>query len=158
MYTENDDVFSTATPYEQLSSSAVCVMAVKALARQLNCTVSIVPSLVEHYMTNLISCISPSRINHWKRDRISDWVGELVHSAQYVNWNKHPVPIPPSSRLIHYELQNSCVTSCRKSWCESCWYSCNCEGPPIKIHFSIDLSNCYSYNHVVMYTCDRQFH
>ena len=61
-------------------------------------------------------------------------------SAQYVNWNKHPVPVPPSSRLIHYELQHSCVTSCRKSWCESCWYSSNCEGPPIKIHFSIDLS------------------
>ena len=78
--------------------------------------------------------------------------------SQYVNWNKHPVPVPPSSRLIHYELQHSCVTSCRKSWCESCWYSCNCEGPPIKIHFSIDLSNCYSYNHVIMYTCDCQFH
>ena len=78
--------------------------------------------------------------------------------TQYVNWNKHPVPIPPSSRLLHYELQHSCVTSCRKSWCESCWYSCNCEGPPIKIHFSIDLSNCYSYNHVLMYTCDCQFH
>ena len=31
-------------------------------------------------------------------------------------------------------------------------------GPPIKIHFSIDLSNCYSYNHVMMYTCDCQFH
>ena len=61
-------------------------------------------------------------------------------NAQYVNWNKHPVPIPPSSRLIHYELQHSCVTSCRKSWCESCWYSCNCEGPPIKIHFSIYLT------------------
>ena len=71
--------------------------------------------------------------------------------TQYVNWNKHPVPIPPSSRLIHYELQHSCVTSCRKSWCESCWYSCNFEGPPIKIHFSIDLSNCYSYNHVIMW-------
>ena len=73
--------------------------------------------------------------------------------SQYVNWNKHPVPVPPSSRLIHYELQHSCVTSCRKSWCESCWYSCNCEGPPIKIHFSIDLSNCYCYNDVIMYTC-----
>ena len=72
-----------------------------------------------------------------------------VSSSQYVNWNKHPVPVPPSSRLIHYELQHSCVTSCRKWWCESCWYSCNCEGPPIKIHFSIDLSNCYSYKHVI---------
>ena len=78
------------------------------------------------------------------------------HIAQYVNWNKHPVPVPPSSRLIHYESQHSCVTSCRKSWCESCWYSCNCEGPPIKIHFSIDLSNCYNVqlqpcNHVYMW-------
>ena len=85
----------------------------------------------------------------------SDCMGWL---SQYVNWNKHPVPIPPSSRLIHYELQHSCVTSCWKSWCESCWYSCNCEGPPIKIHFSINLSNCYSYNHVNMYSCDCQFH
>ena len=83
---------------------------------------------------------------------------EMLPMSLYVNWNKHPVPIPPSSRLIHYELQHSYVTSCRKSWCESCWYSCNCEGPPIKIHFSIDLSNCYSYNHVIMYTCDCQFH
>ena len=78
--------------------------------------------------------------------------------SHYVNWNKHPVPVPPSSRLIHYELQHSCVTSCRKSWCESCWYSCNCEGPPVKIHFSIDLSNCYSCNDVIMYICDCQFH
>ena len=83
--------------------------------------------------------------------------GKQVPLSQYVNWNKHPVPVPPSSRLIHYELQHSCVTSCRKSWCES-WYSCNCEGPPIKTHFSIDLSNCYSYSHVIMYTCDCQFH
>ena len=22
-------------------------------------------------------------------------------TAQYVNWNKHPVPVPPSSRLIN---------------------------------------------------------
>ena len=56
-------------------------------------------------------------------------------TTQYVNWNKHPVPVPPSSRLIHYELQHPCVTRCRKSWCESCWYSCNCEGPPIKFIF-----------------------
>ena len=35
--------------------------------------------------------------------------------SQYVNYNKHPVPVPPSSRLIHYEIQHSCVTSCRKS-------------------------------------------
>ena len=81
-----------------------------------------------------------------------------LYYSQYVNWNKHPVPVPPSSRLIHYELQHSWVTSCRKSWCESCWYSCNCKGQPIKTHFSIDLSNCYSYNHVIMYTCDCQFH
>ena len=81
-----------------------------------------------------------------------------IVKAQYVNWNKHPVPVPPSSGLIHNELQHSCVTSCRKSWCESCWYNCNCEGPPIKIHFSIDLSKCYNYNHVIMYTCDCQFH
>ena len=81
----------------------------------------------------------------------------VLNTPQYVNWNKHPVPVPPSSRLIHYDLQHSCVTSCRKSWCESCWYSCNCEDPSIKIHFSIDLSNCYSYNHVIMYTYDCQF-
>ena len=28
----------------------------------------------------------------------------------------------------------------------------------LKFIFSIDLSNCYSYNHVIMYTCDCQFH
>ena len=44
------------------------------------------------------------------------FVFEILHtSSQYVNRNKHPVPVPPSSRLIHYELQHSCVTSCRKS-------------------------------------------
>ena len=31
-------------------------------------------------------------------------------------------------------------------------------GLPIKVHFAIDLSNFYSYNHVIMYTCDCQFH
>ena len=94
---------------------------------------------------------------HTKSYTVSDRF--LYHTtSQYVNWNKHPVPVPPSSRLIHDELQHSCVTSCQKSCCESCWHSCNCEGPPIKIHFSIDLSNCYSYNHVIMYTCDCQFH
>ena len=28
----------------------------------------------------------------------------------------------------------------------------------LKFIFSIDLSYCYSYNHVIMYTCDCQFH
>ena len=55
---------------------------------------------------------------------------------------------------VEYRISNRC----RKSWCESCWYSCNCEGPPIKNHFAIYLSNVYSYNHVIMYTCDCQFH
>ena len=73
------------------------------------------------------------------RERPCEAVRDRIYNrswTQYVNWNKHPVPVPPSSRLIHYELQHSCITNCRKSWCESCWYmySCNCEGPPIKIH------------------------
>ena len=28
----------------------------------------------------------------------------------------------------------------------------------LKFIISIDLSNCYSYNHVIMYTCDCRFH
>ena len=103
-----------------------------------------------------------SHKGHSSVGRVPDYIYIGIHKeeiiSQYVNWNKHPVPVPPSSRPIHYELQHSCVTSCLKSWWESCLYSCNYEGPPIKIHFSIDLSNWYSYNHVIMYTCDCQFH
>ena len=28
----------------------------------------------------------------------------------------------------------------------------------LKFIFSIDISNCNSYNHVIMYTCDCRFH
>ena len=114
-------------------------------------------NMIPHVMRVYTSCSTQLSTNYQLLIKTKIPTNEEV-SSQYVNWNKHPVPVPPSSRLIHYELQHSCVTSCQKLWCESCWYSCNCEGPPIEIHFSIDLSNCYSYNHVTMYGCDCQFH
>ena len=46
---------------------------------------------------------NPSQGSPFGNTIIAEWWQKEIPKAQYVNWNKHPVPVPPSSRLIHYE-------------------------------------------------------